>query len=212
MQQRMQLFLQQIATDTYPEAPSQIHTQLTTEAIDYLFTNYGLMRGALVLDVGCGQGVALKLFSERGCRPVGITLNLTDLEECSRQGYTVTQMDQSFLDFDDATFDLVWARHVVEHSIAPYFTLMEFARVLKPGGLLYLEVPGIETTFKHELNKNHYSLLSNTMWLSLMERSGIPAIEAQKYHLEHNAGPDEYWAFFGKKLHVTPSQAQSLSC
>lgn len=196
---RIIAFMDKIASDTYPEAPSPIHTRLTADAINHLFTNYPPPPHALVLDVGCGQGVALHHFVERGCRPVGVTLNQTDVEECQRQGYTVAQMDQSFLEFEDTTFDLIWARHVAEHSIFPYFTLTEFSRVLKPGGWVYLEVPGAETTYKHELNKNHYSILSHTMWLSLLERSGFHIHESQKYFLEGKEGPDEYWAFFGRK-------------
>lgn len=192
-------FITRRSVETYPEESSPIHTQLTAMAIDHLFSNYTIPYGTLVLDVGCGQGVALKHFVERGCRPVGITLNTTDLEECRKQGYTVAQMDQSFLEFPDATFDLIWARHVVEHSIFPYFTLTEFARVLKPGGMLYLEVPATETTYKHELNPNHYSILSHTMWLSLLGRSGFTTAEAQNFSLEGTAGPDEYWAFFTQK-------------
>lgn len=198
---RMESFLDRVATQAYPEAPSPVHSQITAKAIDHLFENYKVPSGALVLDVGCGQGVALKHFVARGCRPVGITLDHTDLTECQKQGYTVAQMDQSFLEFEDVTFDLVWARHVVEHSIFPYFTLCEFARVLKPGGLLYLEVPGAETSCGHELNANHYSILSHAMWLSLLDRSGFEAAEAQKYFLKCEAGPDEYWAFWGTKFH-----------
>lgn len=196
---KIQSFLIRIASDTYPEAPSAIHTQITAKAIEHLFASHEIANQALVLDVGCGQGVALQHFVKRGCRPVGITLNATDMEECRKQGYTVAQMDQSFLDFDDGTFDLVWARHVVEHSIFPYYTLMEFARILKPGGLLYLEVPGAETSCKHELNRNHYSILSHTMWCSLMERSGFTITEEQTYFLKNEQGSDEYWAFFGVK-------------
>jgi len=198
--QRMQRFLEQIATENYPEEPSAIHSQITAKAIEYLFANYAIPQNALVLDVGCGQGVALHHFLERRCRPVGITLNATDLDICRKYGYTVAQMDQSFLDFDNETFHLIWARHVVEHSVFPYFTLTEFRRVLKPGGLLYLEVPGAETTCRHELNENHYSILSYTMWLSLLSRSGFNTSEAQKYFLKGQDGPDEYWAFYSEKV------------
>jgi SAM-dependent methyltransferase len=192
--------MEKIASSTYPEAPSALHSNITSKAIEHLFTNYILADNAMVLDVGCGQAVALKHFTEHKCRPVGITLNQTDLEECRRLGYTVAQMDQSFLDFEDATFNLVWARHVVEHSIFPYFTLTEFARVLKPGGMLYLEVPGAETACRHENNPNHYSILSHRMWFSLLERSGFSISEEQKYFLKNDLGPDEYWAFYGMKF------------
>ncbi len=198
-QTRILRFLEKIASETYPEELSVLHSNITSRAIEHLFTNYTLADNAMVLDAGCGQAVALKHFTERKCRPVGITLNQTDLEECRKQGYTVAQMDQSFLDFEDATFDLVWARHVVEHSIFPYVTLTEFARVLKPGGMLYLEVPGAETACKHEKNPNHYSILSHTMWMSLLERSGFQLLEDQRYFLKNDVGPDEYWAFFGEK-------------
>lgn len=210
--------MEKIAAEVYPEAPSALHTQVTAKAIEHLFAAYTIAEQALVLDVGCGQGVALQHFVKRGCRPVGITLNTTDLEECRRQGYTVAQMDQSFLDFEDSTFDLVWARHVVEHSIFPYFTLTEFARILKPGGLLYLEVPGAETSCKHELNRNHYSILSRTMWCSLLERSGFSITEEQTYFLKNEQGPDEYWGFFGVKPggimpeeHISTTARASLS-
>lgn len=196
---RLVNFMHNLSSDTYPEAPSTIHSDVTAKAITYLFSSYSIPHGALILDVGCGQGVALQHFIERGCRPVGITLNEIDLEECHKQNYTVAQMDQSFLDFPEATFYLIWARHVVEHSIFPYFTLTEFARVLKPGGQLYLEVPGAETACRHELNVNHYSILSHTMWLSLLERSGFTISEAQKYFLKNEEGSDIYWAFFGEK-------------
>lgn len=192
-------FLDKIAAEVYPEAPSVIHTQVTAKAIEHLFAAYEIAGQALVLDVGCGQGVALQHFVEHGCRPVGITLNQTDLEECRKQGFTVAHMDQSFLEFEDGTFDLVWARHVIEHSIFPYFTLSEFYRVLKPGGILYLEVPGAETTYKHELNPNHYSILSQTMWLSLLDRCKFTTEESLKYFLKGAEGPDEYWAFYCSK-------------
>lgn len=193
---RLVNFLEQLETETYPEEPSPLHTQLTTMAMSHLFDHYPVPPGAKVLDVGCGQGVALELFAKRNCQPVGVTLNETDVAACRGLGYNVTKMDQSFLDFADATFDLVWARHVVEHSIFPYFTISEFRRVLRPGGMLYLEVPGTETTCRHELNRNHYSIMSQTMWQSLLSRAGFIPQEAQNYSLKCESGPDEYWAFF----------------
>jgi glycosyltransferase involved in cell wall biosynthesis/SAM-dependent methyltransferase len=196
---RLAAFIDRITPEAYPEPTSPLHSNITTRAIDHLFSAYSVPHGALVLDVGCGQGVALQHFIARGCRPVGITLSDEDLNVCRKQNYTVARMDQSFLEFDDATFYIVWARHVAEHSIFPYYTLTEFNRVLKPGGIIYIEVPAAETTCLHEQNSNHYSILSRTMWLSLMERSGFMLLEDQRYFLKNDTGPDEYWAFFGQK-------------
>jgi len=51
-----------------------------------------------VIDVGCGQGVALKLFAAKGSDATGVTLNQTDVKVCQVLGYSVPQMDRSFLD------------------------------------------------------------------------------------------------------------------
>ena len=60
--------------------------------------------------VGCGQGAALKLCAARGADAVGVTLNQTDGDVCRSLGYDVRYMDQSFLDFPDASFDVLWCQ------------------------------------------------------------------------------------------------------
>jgi len=194
--QRLARFIGNQQHEAYPEAPNAVHLQVTSLAINHLCQTYPPPQGALVLDVGCGQGLALQQFAERGFRPVGITLNQEDARICRQQGHTVAGMDQSFLDFPDGTFDLIWARHVVEHSLFPYYTLTEFRRVIKPAGMLYVEVPASETASRHEQNSNHYSILSHAMWLSLLERSDFATLEAPRYQGPVECGQDEYWGFY----------------
>jgi len=119
---------------------------------------------------------------------------------CRGKGHAVQKMDQSFLDFPDESFDFIWARHVIEHSIFPYFTLTEFARVLATGGMLYLEVPAPETSCHHETNPNHYSVLGSGAWTSLLERAGFAISEDVKFAFTTGMGPDEYWGFICTKL------------
>jgi SAM-dependent methyltransferase len=47
--------------------------------------------------------------------------------------------------FPADTFDAILASHVLEHVSAPTRMLAEFARVLRQGGLAYLEMPSPET-------------------------------------------------------------------
>lgn len=189
-------FLEKIATDTYPEETSTWHTTITDEALKYLFGNFPLLSDAAILDVGCGQGVALKRFKEKGYAPIGITLNTTDAEVCQSLGFDARVMDQSFLDFDDASFDLVWARHVLEHSFMPHYTLTEFRRVLRQNAILYLEVPAPDTLL-HENNPNHYSVFGKTMWESLLKRSGFAiAGTIDFYGTTPDGRADEYWGVF----------------
>lgn len=99
-------------------------------------------------------------------------------------------MDQSFLDFPDGTFDVVWCRHCLEHSIFPYFTLSGFHRILRPGGWLYVEVPVPDTSCAHQTNRNHYSVLGKSMLGSLIERSGFRIVDVLDITFSVPAGPD----------------------
>jgi len=115
-------------------------------------------------------------------------------------------MDQSFLEFAENYFDFVWCRHCLEHSIFPYFTLLEIARVIKPEGYLYIEyieVPAPDTSCKHQTNKNHYSVLGKSMWLDLIKRSGLEILQILDIQFNVPAGPDIYWAMIQKKSSST---------
>jgi ubiquinone/menaquinone biosynthesis C-methylase UbiE len=197
---RFEQFLQTIASQTYPEPPSGQHDEISRQMVDLVWTKCGLPPNAKVLDVGCGQGVALKLFAAKAADAVGVTLNQTDVDVCQSLGYRVQKMDQSFLEFPDASFDLVWCRHCLEHSIFPYFTLSGFHRVLKPGGWLYVEVPAPDTSCAHQTNRNHYSVLGKSMMGSLIERSGFRIADVLDITFTVPAGPDMYWAFIQQRV------------
>jgi SAM-dependent methyltransferase len=193
-------FINKIESETYPEAPSFIHSDITGKVLDILLPHYGVDQNVRILDIGCGQGPALDIFRNKGYRSaVGITLNDEDVRICNEKGHDVRKMDQSFLEFSDRSFDFIWARHVIEHSIFPYFTLAEFARVLAPGGSLYLEVPAPETSCHHETNPNHYSVLGRGAWISLLGRCGFVVRDSATFAFTTGMGPDEYWGFICTK-------------
>lgn len=197
MSERLKQFMAKVAADTYPEPVTEGHADITRRVLEDLIPK--LPEGAEVLDVGCGQGVALKIFKEHGIWAIGIGVNAEDLEACYKQGFDVTELDQNDIDWDDSDFDLVWARHVLEHSIAPYWTLHEFKRVLRSGGLLYVEVPAPDTACCHERNQNHYSVLGHRAWECLIERAGFTIEEAKVISVRTGAGPDMYWSFLCRK-------------
>jgi len=196
---RLEAFLQGLQSDIYPEPPTPLHNSITRQMFGCLGAKWSLPPGARVLDVGCGQGPALDLFEKHGYQPVGITLNGQEAAICRAKGFSVLEMDQSFLAFPDQEFDLVWCRHCLEHSIFPFFTLAGFSRVLKPGGWLYVEVPAPDTASRHQTNRNHYSVLGKSMWAELLMRSGFQLVDVTEIRLTVMCGADEYWAFLGKK-------------
>jgi 2-polyprenyl-3-methyl-5-hydroxy-6-metoxy-1,4-benzoquinol methylase len=194
---RLETFMQRIAADTYPEPRTSGHDTITEKRAAEFAAN--LKPGATVLDVGCGQGPALEWFSKHGFKVNGVALNDADINHCRAQGFDVAYSDQNNLGVFPSSYDAIWARHVVEHSIAPYFTLHEFYVALVSGGMLYLEVPAPATSCRHESNVNHYSVLGHDMWMHLIQRTGFSLVEAVNINLQTGAGPDIYYSFICRK-------------
>ncbi|MFH0735568.1 MAG: class I SAM-dependent methyltransferase [bacterium] len=194
-------FISNAGIETNVEELSLLHSSITEDVISQVNVQFPPNDYPKILDVGCGSGVALKRFKERGYTPVGITINAAEYEICKNQGYDVFLMDQSFLDFNDENFNIIWARHVIEHSLMPYYTLIEFKRVLKSDGILYIEVPAPDTIFNHQNNPFHFSTLTKSSWKSLIQRAGfviinILEIPITSFEVE---GEDYYWTFLCAK-------------
>lgn len=96
-----------------------------------------------VLAVGCGQGHEASFLHRRlGAEVTGIEPQLPEaVRALSRDGLHF--VDASVLDmpFDDAGFDAVFYHHVIEHVGDAAGSLDEIARVLRPGGYLYVGTP-----------------------------------------------------------------------
>lgn len=183
-----------LQADIYPEPAAEPHLTITRQMIDKLDSIKSL-EGLKVLDVGCGQGLALEIFRDKGAQAVGVTMG-TDYQVCINKGFDVYEMDQSFLDLPAASFDIVWCRHAIEHSFFPLFTLNGFFDVMKDDGLLYIEVPAPTTSARHENNSNHYSCFTAPVWKSLFTKAGLNVKEYLDINFTVPCGPDQYHAFF----------------
>lgn len=195
---RLEAFCQKLWSDVYPETPTNLHADITARVWAKVKETFPVAEGARVLDIGCGQGVALKHFAADRLNATGIAIG-EDVRICREAGYDAVEMDLTFLEFPDETFDLVWCRHVLEHSIMPFFTLAEIFRVLKPGGVVYIEVPCPDTVAGHELNQNHYSVFGQRMLHDLIRRTGFTDITHFDIGFQLKMGPDKYWGFIQRK-------------
>jgi SAM-dependent methyltransferase len=91
--------------------------------------------GRDVLDVGCGTGIAARLFQAAGCRVLGVDPD-PRMAELARQGGTETEI-ATFEDWDPGgrTFDAVIAAQAW-HWVDPVAGAAKAAAVLRPGGRL----------------------------------------------------------------------------
>lgn len=108
------------------------------------------LRGAKVLDVGCGIGGPCRMLAEEfGCDVTGIDMSrefirtAKKLTELAGLGEKIRflQADALDLPFDDASFDVAWTQHV-QMNVSDKSTFYgEIYRVLKPGGtFIYYDI------------------------------------------------------------------------
>ncbi len=98
-----------------------------------------------VLDAGCGNGKCTGSLISMGCSVTGADFSESAVESCrSRFGDKAdfVTCDVTCMPFSNGTFDAVLSQHCIEHipSENEHLALSEFARVLKPGGHLCLQV------------------------------------------------------------------------
>ena len=96
----------------------------------------GEVRGADVLDVGCGEGRFCRMLAARGARTLGIDPTKTLIEEARRRqpGGVFHEALAEALPLADASVDLV-VSYVSLVDIPDYRTaIREMARVVRPGG------------------------------------------------------------------------------
>lgn len=173
-QLKLKFYLDHVQSQVYSEGTSPMHETGTRDSVERFIDPLRLPQDCVILDLGCGAGYFLDLMRDRGYhRVIGITLSRDDAVMCQTKGHQVRLADINFLPDKDETVDLLWCRHSLEHSPFPYFSLIEYNRVLRPGGVLYIEVPQPGCDRPHETNPNHYSILTRAMWLSLLQRTGF---------------------------------------
>jgi SAM-dependent methyltransferase len=152
--------------DAYPQPPDDGHQAAIAEVCGKWFPHLDKPIES-ILDVGCGQGQAMSILKDYASRVVGVTMG-TDLQVCQKARLEVYGQDMSFLQFPNMHFDMIFARHVLEHSFSPLFTLWEWRRVSKH--YLCLVVP--QVSHYGEGGRNHYYVLTPEQWGNLLKKTG----------------------------------------
>ena len=72
-------------------------------------------KGGRALDIGCGNGKFLTKLGAMGWEAQGVEFNKGAVDVCRDNGLTVFHGDLPSASFPDQSFDMVSARHVIEH-------------------------------------------------------------------------------------------------
>ena len=145
---------------------------------------------ARVVDIGCGNGIWLRLLAEHGIAAFGFDLDGVAVQTARANGLDARLDDgiRWLRQQPSESLDVVTAFHLIEH-LEPAILLDFFctaARVLKPGGLLICETPNPENLLvgacTFYMDPTHRNPIPHTLAKFLAEFSGFPHVEILGLH------------------------------
>lgn len=100
-----------------------------------------------VLDVGCGSGELLESIAEREKNTAlyGVDIDERAVAASCASGFPVIHGTIFDAHYPDSYFDEIHMIHMLEHAQDPKAVLREAARILKPAGVLRIEVPNFRS-------------------------------------------------------------------
>lgn len=133
-----------------PSFVSKIRTHLAWRAdkgetlLDII--NVSVQPNSTILDIGCGAGTLLQKLSTLGYKTIGVE---RDTRSLSLDGKNITVLEGSAenlpAQISPSSCDGIVISHVLEHLTDPIAALRSAAKLLKPSGLLFCEVPNNES-------------------------------------------------------------------
>jgi len=136
-----------------------------------MLSDYLCLQGKAVLDMGCGDGGISIGLAERGAKVVGIDYDSNSIGLARRKAEEHNIAVDFFVNDAEGTelannsFDVIVCNAVIEHVFHPERLAGEIARLLKPGGILFLDTPN-RYSILQLISDTHYNLFG----ISIMPR------------------------------------------
>jgi SAM-dependent methyltransferase len=180
-----------------------VHPTYERRGDQYVIKNEAKLNGLLdrfdpfrktgrILDIGCSAAFFLHLAQKRGWKGQGVEIapwaaNFSQ-KELGVDVYNGMLQDAKF---DDASFDVVFSSHVMEHIGQPLPLLQEMARVLRPGGAHVTVVPTqfysptwlLTRRFYGDPPPTHASFYSPRSYSAFLKKAGL-RVQTLKCNIE----------------------------
>jgi SAM-dependent methyltransferase len=183
--------VRKLATDSLTPVFSPLQSQTFSDSdnvSDFLDLKKSLKRASLLaryaslngntklLEIGSGFGTNLAIWLRKfGVDGYGVEPTSPGFDAgvvASRLLFSANGLDPKrifetpgeSLPFPDGTFDVVYSANVLEHTADPKKVLSEAVRVLKPGGILHMEMPNFLSYFE-----GHYMVvMPPVLWRGML--------------------------------------------
>lgn len=136
-------------------------------------------KGGAWLDLGSGSGEFTFLANRLGAQVTAVEPHLGYAAYCGEQlGLKIEGKRLEDCDFDGPRFDLIRLSHVLEHMRDPVASLRRLAGWLRPGGVIYVEVPDIEQDAQNKLRGRmfHFGHIHNFNPVLLRHAAGLAGL------------------------------------
>lgn len=141
-------------------------------------------KGKKLLDIGCGEGELLRECQALGFTVVGVEQRPEAVARVNAMGIQTMCASVDTVDsfFAKESFDVVTAFHVIEHITTPHQALAKWVTLLKPGGILILGAPVIDSLQADIFGRHwsamraaprHVSIPSKQALVALLSRAGF---------------------------------------
>lgn len=101
--------------------------------------------GQRLLDVGCGNGDYLANAADAGWQVVGIDADPAAVAVATQRGLDARLGGIELFAEQSSCFDAITLSHVLEHLHDPVGLLRAVHRLLKPGGVVFIDTPNIQS-------------------------------------------------------------------
>jgi ubiquinone/menaquinone biosynthesis C-methylase UbiE len=129
---------------------------------------YEIEKGSFVADIGCGNGKYMNYRNDINMKGIDISIKLVEI--CQMKGFDVIKASMIDIPFDNNTFDgiiCIASYHHLNNDDDRKKTLDEIYRILKPGGIAFIEVWGIVQTLPNKNAENFTKNANLVKWTSV---------------------------------------------
>jgi 2-polyprenyl-3-methyl-5-hydroxy-6-metoxy-1,4-benzoquinol methylase len=125
-----------------------------------------------LLDVGCAIGILVDEASRQGWDACGLEISTYAAQEAAKRfGANVVEGTLESTDLPSLSFDVITMIHTLEHIYNPRISLKKAYNLLKPGGLLVVEVPNFDCKQRKESGSDWEMLRPEEHWIHYSPQS-----------------------------------------
>ena len=141
--------------------------------------------GGALLDFGCGNGDFLSIAQRIGWLVEGVDPDPAAVSAARALGLPVRLGEIEAFDSQKDQFDQITLNHVIEHVPNPATLARVCFQLLRPGGVLYVETPNLESNGHRRFGAawrglevpRHLQVFSRAGLAGLLQRAGFASVE-----------------------------------